>query len=123
MEAKQDMTCYDRFFCTKKIAKEKVLSTILKKQQLPYNWLHSCARPATGLAPVTQDIEAKRVIDIGLFKARISAVLLAGPDLCLKAGGTVFLIGLFLLLLVMAKHVKAVRSSTSGYPGDHLHTQ
>ena len=31
MEAKQDMTCYDWFFCTKKLDKEKVLSTILKK--------------------------------------------------------------------------------------------
>ena len=31
MEAKQDITCYDWFFCTKKIPKEKVLSTILKK--------------------------------------------------------------------------------------------
>ena len=31
MENKQDMTCYDWFFCTKKLAKDKVLSTILKK--------------------------------------------------------------------------------------------
>ena len=31
MESKQDMTCYDWFFCTKKLAKDKVLSTILKK--------------------------------------------------------------------------------------------
>jgi peroxiredoxin 2/4 len=31
MEAKGDMTCYDWFFCTKKLEKEKVLSTILKK--------------------------------------------------------------------------------------------
>lgn len=31
MEKKQDMTCYDWFFCTRKIDKEKVLSTILKK--------------------------------------------------------------------------------------------
>jgi len=31
MENKQDMTCYDWFFCTKKIDKEKVLSTVLKK--------------------------------------------------------------------------------------------
>jgi len=31
MEPKQDITCYDWFFCTKKIAKEKVLSAILKK--------------------------------------------------------------------------------------------
>ena len=31
MEGKQDMTCYDWFFCTKKIDKDKVLSTILKK--------------------------------------------------------------------------------------------
>jgi peroxiredoxin 2/4 len=30
MENKQDMTCYDWFFCTKKLDKEKVLSTILK---------------------------------------------------------------------------------------------
>ena len=28
---KQDMTCYDWFFCTKKIDKEEVMSTILKK--------------------------------------------------------------------------------------------
>jgi len=33
MEGKQEMTCYDWFFCTKKIDKEKVLSTILKKQE------------------------------------------------------------------------------------------
>ena len=31
MEGKQDIHCYDWFFCTRKIAKEKVLSTILKK--------------------------------------------------------------------------------------------
>jgi peroxiredoxin (alkyl hydroperoxide reductase subunit C) len=31
MESKQDMTCYDWFFCTKKLDKEKVLGTILKK--------------------------------------------------------------------------------------------
>lgn len=31
MENKKDLTCYDWFFCTKKIDKEKVLSTILKK--------------------------------------------------------------------------------------------
>jgi peroxiredoxin 2/4 len=31
MESKQEMTCYDWFFCTKKLDKEKVLSTILKK--------------------------------------------------------------------------------------------
>ncbi|MCX6132331.1 MAG: peroxiredoxin [Ignavibacteriales bacterium] len=31
MENKQDMTCYDWFFCTKKIDKEKVLATVLKK--------------------------------------------------------------------------------------------
>ena len=31
MEDKQNMTCYDWFFCTKKIDKQKVLSTILKK--------------------------------------------------------------------------------------------
>jgi peroxiredoxin (alkyl hydroperoxide reductase subunit C) len=31
MENKKDMTCYDWFFCTKKMDKEKVLSTILKK--------------------------------------------------------------------------------------------
>jgi peroxiredoxin (alkyl hydroperoxide reductase subunit C) len=30
MEHKKDLTCYDWFFCTKKIDKEKVLSTILK---------------------------------------------------------------------------------------------
>ena len=29
--ARQDMTCYDWFFCTKKIDKEKVLGTIKKK--------------------------------------------------------------------------------------------
>jgi hypothetical protein len=27
----KDMTCHDWFFCTHKIAKEKVLETILKK--------------------------------------------------------------------------------------------
>jgi peroxiredoxin 2/4 len=32
MENKKDMTCYDWFFCTKKLAKELVLSTILKKK-------------------------------------------------------------------------------------------
>lgn len=32
MDGKQDMHCYDWFFCTKKIDKEKVLSTILKKK-------------------------------------------------------------------------------------------
>ena len=31
MAGKQDMKCYDWFFCTKKISKEKVLSTIMKK--------------------------------------------------------------------------------------------
>ncbi len=31
MESKEDIKCYDWFFCTKKIDKEKVLSTILKK--------------------------------------------------------------------------------------------
>ncbi|HUI72311.1 MAG TPA: peroxiredoxin, partial [Spirochaetia bacterium] len=31
MENKKDMTCHDWFFCTKKIDKEKVLSTVLKK--------------------------------------------------------------------------------------------
>jgi peroxiredoxin (alkyl hydroperoxide reductase subunit C) len=32
METKQqDITCYDWFFCTKKLDKEKVLNTILKK--------------------------------------------------------------------------------------------
>lgn len=31
MEGKEDMKCYDWFFCTKKIDKEKVLGTILKK--------------------------------------------------------------------------------------------
>jgi peroxiredoxin (alkyl hydroperoxide reductase subunit C) len=30
MESQKDMTCYDWFFCTKKLAKEKVLSAILK---------------------------------------------------------------------------------------------
>ena len=31
MAGKEEMKCYDWFFCTKKIAKDKVLSTILKK--------------------------------------------------------------------------------------------
>lgn len=31
MESKDEMQCYDWFFCTKKLDKEKVLSTILKK--------------------------------------------------------------------------------------------
>lgn len=31
MENKTDMTCYDWFFCTKKISKETILKTILKK--------------------------------------------------------------------------------------------
>ncbi|NMC44933.1 MAG: peroxiredoxin [candidate division Zixibacteria bacterium] len=31
MENKQDMTCHDWFFCTKKLDKDKVLGTILKK--------------------------------------------------------------------------------------------
>ena len=33
MEGKEDIKCYDWFFCTKKITKEKVLSTILKKSK------------------------------------------------------------------------------------------
>ena len=32
METPKEMTCYDWFFCTKKLAKELVLSTILKKK-------------------------------------------------------------------------------------------
>jgi peroxiredoxin 2/4 len=32
MESKQEMTCYDWFFCTKKIDKDKVFGAILKKQ-------------------------------------------------------------------------------------------
>jgi peroxiredoxin 2/4 len=32
MEGKEDMKCYDWFFCVKKIDKEKVLSTVLKKK-------------------------------------------------------------------------------------------
>jgi peroxiredoxin (alkyl hydroperoxide reductase subunit C) len=31
MEGKEDMKCYDWFFCTKKLDKEKVLKTVLKK--------------------------------------------------------------------------------------------
>ena len=31
MESKDEMKCYDWFFCTKKLDKEKVLSTVLKK--------------------------------------------------------------------------------------------
>ncbi len=31
MDGKEDMTCYDWFFCTKKIDKETVLKTVLKK--------------------------------------------------------------------------------------------
>ena len=31
MESKEEMTCYDWFFCTKKLDKQKVLDTILKK--------------------------------------------------------------------------------------------
>ena len=31
MESKDEMKCYDWFFCTKKLEKEKVLSTLLKK--------------------------------------------------------------------------------------------
>jgi len=31
MESKDDMHCYDWFFCTKKLDKDKVMSTILKK--------------------------------------------------------------------------------------------
>jgi peroxiredoxin 2/4 len=33
MEGKEDMQCYDWFFCTKKISKEEVLSTITKKKK------------------------------------------------------------------------------------------
>jgi peroxiredoxin (alkyl hydroperoxide reductase subunit C) len=32
MAAKNGMTCHDWFFCTKKLEKEKVLSTVLKKK-------------------------------------------------------------------------------------------
>jgi peroxiredoxin (alkyl hydroperoxide reductase subunit C) len=31
MEGKEDMKCYDWFFCTKKLDKEKVLKAVLKK--------------------------------------------------------------------------------------------
>jgi peroxiredoxin 2/4 len=31
MDGKQDMHCYDWFFCTRKLSKDKVLGTILKK--------------------------------------------------------------------------------------------
>ncbi|HNZ71762.1 MAG TPA: peroxiredoxin [Prolixibacteraceae bacterium] len=31
MESKEEMTCYDWFFCTKKLSKEEVLSKIVKK--------------------------------------------------------------------------------------------
>ena len=31
MESKEEMTCYDWFFCTKKLDKQKVLDTVLKK--------------------------------------------------------------------------------------------
>ena len=31
MESKEEMTCYDWFFCTKKLDKEKVFKTVLKK--------------------------------------------------------------------------------------------
>jgi len=31
MESKDEMTCYDWFFCTKKLDKEKVFKTVLKK--------------------------------------------------------------------------------------------
>lgn len=31
MEGKEDMKCYDWFFCTKEISKEKVLNTITEK--------------------------------------------------------------------------------------------
>jgi len=31
MESKDEMTCYDWFFCTKKLSKEEVLSKVLKK--------------------------------------------------------------------------------------------
>jgi peroxiredoxin 2/4 len=30
-EAREDMKCHDWFFCTKKLEKDKVLKTILKK--------------------------------------------------------------------------------------------
>lgn len=33
MEGKEDMKCYDWFFCTKKLDKETVLKSVLKKQQ------------------------------------------------------------------------------------------
>jgi peroxiredoxin (alkyl hydroperoxide reductase subunit C) len=33
MENKTDMKCYDWFFCTRKIEKEKILKTVLKKQK------------------------------------------------------------------------------------------
>ncbi len=31
MESKEEMKCYDWFFCTKKLDKEKIVSTIIKK--------------------------------------------------------------------------------------------
>ena len=31
MENKQEMTCYDWFFCTKPLSKEQVLDAVLKK--------------------------------------------------------------------------------------------
>jgi peroxiredoxin (alkyl hydroperoxide reductase subunit C) len=31
MENKDEMKCYDWFFCTKKLDKQKILDTILKK--------------------------------------------------------------------------------------------
>ena len=31
MEGKEDMKCYDWFFCTKELSKEKVLNAIIKK--------------------------------------------------------------------------------------------
>ncbi len=33
MENKTDMKCYDWFFCTRKLEKEKILKTVLKKQK------------------------------------------------------------------------------------------
>ena len=33
MESKKDIKCYDWFFCTKKISREKIFSTILKKKK------------------------------------------------------------------------------------------
>jgi len=31
MEGKEEMKCYDWFFCTKKLEKDKVLKAVLKK--------------------------------------------------------------------------------------------